>query len=160
MLSQARLRALVSYDPATGLFTRLTASGTAHAGDKVGWTEPNGYKRASLDGVKVWLHRAAWLYVTGEAPDYVDHRNGDKGDNRFTNLRSTTQSVNMQNQRKARSNNTSGLLGVSWHRGAKKFMAEIRLGNTREYLGLHETAEAAHATYVRAKRRLHEGCTI
>jgi hypothetical protein len=160
MLDQKRLQSLVSYNPLTGEFKRLVASGTAKIGDVVGWQEPSGYMRASLDGRKVWLHRAAVLWMTGAWPITVDHKNGAKWDNRWRNLRSTVQAVNLQNQRKARSNSKTGLLGVHFHRGAQKFAASIQRGPMRRHLGLFSNAGDAHRAYVTAKRQIHEGCTI
>lgn len=66
----------------------------------------------------------------------------------------------MQNQRKARVDNVIGLLGVTHHPKNNKFQARITLDKRTQSLGYFKTPEAAHAAYVEAKRRLHEGCTI
>ena len=52
------------------------------------------------------------------------------------------------------SRNTSGYAGVSWHKAARKWTAIIRVRHTRHYLGLFESAEAAHRAYVQAAERL------
>ena len=49
---------------------------------------------------------------------------------------------------------TSGYAGVSWHKAARKWTAIIRVRGTRHYLGLFETAEAAHRAYAQAAERL------
>jgi hypothetical protein len=46
--------------------------------------------------------------------------------------------------------NTSGYRGVSWHKGAGKWHARIKLNGSVQYLGLFDTAEEASAAYVRA----------
>jgi AP2 domain len=58
---------------------------------------------------------------------------------------------------KLRKGNTSGYLGVSWHRPAGKWGAYIRRDGRRQYLGLFDTAEAAHSAYVQADARLSIG---
>lgn len=52
-------------------------------------------------------------------------------------------------------NSTSGYRGVSWHKGARKWGAYIRRRGVRRFLGLFETAEAAHAAYLEADAHLH-----
>lgn len=77
-----------------------------------GWhVDGNGYVRATIDGVIVYLHRLIMCAKEGEV---VDHRNGDTADNRRENLRVCTQAQNSRNARISR-RNTSGLKGVSWH---------------------------------------------
>ena len=74
-------------------------------------------------------------------------------------LRDVTKSVNAQNQRRAHSNNTAGLLGVV----AKKdgfFVANITVQGSARYLGSFKDSESASSAYLKAKRELHEGCTI
>lgn len=80
--------------------------------------------------------------------EFVDHINGDGLDNRRKNLRlATTQ----QNRGNATSHsNATGYKGVSWHKQGKKYQAKIKVNNKTIYLGLHKTAEEAHAAYCEA----------
>lgn len=106
-------------------------------------------------------HRLAWLYVTGTWPsDQIDHVNGIRDDNRIFNLREATGPENNGNQRQARSDNKTGLLGVYWDKQHKKFSAKIMFSGKHKYLGYFPTAEEAHAAYIKAKRELHSHCTI
>ena len=96
----------------------------------------------------------------GEWPaDEVDHINGDSTDNRLCNLRSVSREVNQENIRRAKRNSKTGLLGVMHTRGGK-YRSAIRVRGVFHHLGHFDTAEQAHAAYVEAKRRLHEGCTL
>ncbi len=121
---------------------------------------------ASRGGVAITLaqrhhqaHRLAWLYVHGDWPNgVIDHINGDPTDNRLANLRDVSIAANSQNQRKAMNTSTTGVLGVEPRDG--RFGARVQVGNERHYLGRFDTAEEAHAAYVQAKRRLHEGNTL
>lgn len=131
-------------------------------GKVAGNTNHAGYVRIGLGGAKsnsYMAHRLAWLYMTGEWPVAdIDHINGKRSDNRWVNLRSVSRSVNLQNQRVARSNNNTGLLGVTRTRGG--FGAQIAAYGEQRWIGTFQTPEAAHAAYIAAKRVLHEGNTL
>ena len=160
-LTQARLKELFTYDPETGVFTRIVQRGQRFMpGDAAGYVGIRGYSRITIDGLVLPVHRLAWLYFYGAWPTgEVDHIDGNRLNNCIKNLRDVSRSVNQQNQRLARRDNRSaGLLGVT--RRGKGFQAQIRIDGKRIYLGMHPTAEMAHNTYLTAKRELHQGCTI
>lgn len=162
-LASHELKRLLHYDPETGVFTRrvTTAPHRGRAGDVAGMTNDQGYRVIAVHSKQYRAHRLAWLYMTGEWPTgEVDHKNGVRDDNRWDNLRDVPTTINAQNKRRAMSNNKTGLLGASWSEREQKFVARIKVGHKYRSLGQHDTAEAAHAVYVEAKRRLHEGCTI
>src|SRR5215211_8204686 len=150
-LAYARLRELLHYDPETGLFTwRVTRTGTARAGSLAGWRMSDGYIRISLGERSYLAHRLAWLYVTGEwPPGYLDHRDTDKDNNRWCNLRPATRSQNGANARRP-SHNTSGFKGVTRHRGDRKWAAQIRVHGQIIHLGRFVDLEDARAAYVSA----------
>lgn len=106
-------------------------------------------------------HRLAWLYVHGRWPDgLIDHKNGDRADNRFDNLRDVAHRVNMQNLRKAFVSSKTGLLGASPLKDGR-FGAFIKRDGKSKNLGTFDTPELAHAAYVAAKRVIHhEGNTL
>ena len=73
----------------------------------------------------------------------VDHRDGNKLDNRKQNLRICKQADNARNKSKLR-NNSSGYIGVSWHKNNKKWGANARLNKKLYCLGYFSSAfEAA-----------------
>lgn len=159
-LTCERLRELLHYDPVAGIFTRLVSlANSSRVGAPTGQRHRMGYKCISVDGALHLSHRLAWLYMTGEWPkNNIDHKNGRRDDNRWANLRDVPQRVNLENQNKPNTKNTSGYLGVEVHRN--KFHARITANGNRHYLGTFETPEAAHDAYVKAKRKLHEGCML
>lgn len=159
-LTQERLRHLLDYDPATGTFrwrSRSSSLSRVEVGDVAGYVDTStGYARIGIGGREYKAHRLAWLYVHGRWPaNQIDHVNGDKLDNRLDNLREADQRTNNENLRRAQRHNKTGLLGVS-HRGSR-FEAQITIDSKQLYLGRFDTAEQAHAEYVKVKRLLHAG---
>lgn len=166
VLTVERVRELVCYEPSTGVFTHQRPSaGPVKHGARAGSLDRSGYRYLTLDRVSILEHRAAWLYVHGEWPSgQIDHINGDRSDNRISNLRDVSRSVNQQNRRRAQRRNPVGLLGVTEIRRpqalTKPWKASIFMNGTSKYLGMFSTPEQAHEAYVKAKRRLHEGNTL
>lgn len=86
-------------------------------------------------------------FITGLP--FIDHVNGDGLDNRRCNLRSADKSRNGAN-RGAPRQNTTGFKGVTWHKAAGKFAAQIEVLGRRQHLGLFVTAEEAAQAYDQA----------
>ena len=79
----------------------------------------------------------------------VDHINGDKLDNRRTNLRVASKAENTCN-RGMSGHNSSGFKGVSFNTAVNKWIAQIRLGQGNKHLGCFETPELAARAYDKA----------
>lgn len=151
-LTQEELKALLHYDPETGVFTRN--------GAEAGSSRGHSYIRIHVAGFLYYGHRLAWLYMTGRWPaPGVDHRDGNGMNNRWSNLRECDQERNLQNLRASRGP-TSKFLGVCWHAGAGKWRATIRAAGETRHLGLFEDEQDARDKYLAEKRRLHEFCEI
>jgi hypothetical protein len=152
------LRRLLSYDPETGKFERLCRSSHAFPGDPVGAWRPDGYLSVSIKNRRYLAHRLAAYYMTGEWPKLeVDHINGDKADNRWSNLRLVDSKTNKENRHRTwKSKWTAKLLGVT--RTPKgRWVATITHNYKVNYVGTYDTEEEAHAAYLAAKDRLHSG---
>jgi hypothetical protein len=165
ILAVERLREVVGYDPMTGAFIRKVRLAQRHqVGDRADFLVVNGtlkgYRRLSIDSKRYLAHRCAWLFVYGEWPkSVVDHIDGSRENNAISNLRDVSSAMNSQNEKKARSNSTTGCLGVTRHT-SDRFRARIKVGKKVTHLGMFDKPDDAHDAYVRAKRLLHRGCTI
>lgn len=161
MLTQARLKELLQYHPETGYFTRKSTRGGKLIGSIAGTHDTHGHLQIKIDKQLYLAHRLAWLYIHGSMPKYqVDHINGLRDDNRLNNLREASLQQNTQNQINARSNNSTGFLGVSFHKPNSLYRAQICHNGKVLHLGYHVTAELAHDAYLVAKRKLHEFNTL
>lgn len=155
-LTVGRLHEVLDYEPDRGLFHWKRQIGKrAKPGSEAGTVDVAGYLVITIDRKRHKAHRLAWLYVHGEWPPVaVDHRNGQRTDNKLANLRLATWAENQEN-RKIQRNNRSGFLGVSWDAGANAWRAGIRKNRRSLNLGNYSTPEAAHAAYLAAKASLH-----
>lgn len=104
-----------------------------------------GYLCGNLDGKMQLAHRVIWTMVYGELPEFIDHINGDRTDNKLVNLRSVTRTQNARN-RKLQDNNKSGHTGIHKDVRTGKWVASIGLG----YFELLEDAVAARKAAERA----------
>lgn len=160
-ITQERLFEALSYDPESGDFkwkkkvNRRVVVGSAAGG----LHRSTGYWRLAIDGVNYKAHRLAWFWTFGVWPDgEIDHIDCDKTNNRIGNLRDVSHLKNMQNERMARRNSSTRLLGA--FANGKKFQAKIRVDGVQRYLGTFDVAEQAHAAYLSAKREWHVGSTL
>ncbi len=156
-ITAERVRELFHYNPETGVLWRKLPSLSLQI-----TSLSAGYVQVRVRGVNYRAHRIIWLWLNGVWPSlHIDHVNGIRSDNRPSNLREVTQSTNLQNLKSAHADNQSGHLGVVHNptRG-NPWRAEIFYQGKKHFLGRYATPQEAHEAYLKAKRRLHEGCTI
>lgn len=93
-----------------------------------------GYRRGSIYGKSRTAHRVIWKIVYGDDPKIIDHIDGDKTNNRISNLRSVCTAENAKNAKK-RKDNKSGVVGVFWLNRERKWCAEIYENGKKINLG-------------------------
>lgn len=156
------LRAAFDYDPSEGVLTYAEGTLRRKKGDRAGFlSKSTGYLYVVIKQRRYPIHRLVWLRAHGVWPEGdVDHINGVKTDNRLSNLREATRSLNMQNVWRSHADSETGLLGV-WRRKdssrKKQFIAQIMVGGKKKYIGAFHTPEEAHAAYLQEKAVLHAG---
>ena len=108
----------LTYNPLTG----IVGSRVRPNGNNIG---SNGYINYRILGKDIPAHHIAFVFMTGELPKLeVDHKNRIRHDNRWSNLRDVTKSVNMQNKG-IQKNNTTGHTGISFDGRINKYIAQI-----------------------------------
>ncbi len=110
----------------------------------------HGYPQVSLRNTSRTIHRLmAEAYLGLSKDHHVDHIDGNKLNNRISNLRLCTPRQNMGNQSKAKKN-TSGYKGVYWSKTRRKWIAQIKKKPITVNLGAFETPQEAALAYDRA----------
>jgi hypothetical protein len=147
ILTQARLKELLEYNPETGDFHRVVGrKGAGFSGTKAG-SPSHGYLTIMVDGKNYRCHRLAWLYVYGEFPNgHLDHINREKTDNRISNLRVASKKQNAENTG-IQANNKSGHRGVFWNSQKSKWHARIKHHGKTLHLGFFDDPLNASNAY-------------
>lgn len=102
---------------------------------------PKGYLHGTLKKRGYLAHRVVWAVATGRMPTQeIDHINGNKQDNRISNLREVDRIENCRNAAR-RTDNTSGKAGVT--RSGNSWLARIGTGDARIVLGSFPTLSLA-----------------
>jgi hypothetical protein len=150
-LTPDRLRELLAYDRTTGVFRWREDRRQMKAGDVAGSIASCGYRYIKIDGRSYRANRLAVLYVTGQWPvGTVDHRDLDKTNDRYGNLRVGSMSQNKANIA-VRADNQLGVKGV--HRIGNRYRSQIQCDGQKRHLGTFASASEAHAAYVAAAEK-------
>lgn len=156
MISVSILRSLLVYKPETGKFfwkprdeinRYVSTWNSRYAGTEAfGPTEAkSGYRYGKVLNLNQKAHRIAWAMYHGEyAPKdmVIDHIDGDRSNNKISNLRLVSKKENSKN-RAIPSNNTSGHMGVRWIDDRKKWHAIIVVNGSQKHIGYFEKLEDA-----------------
>ena len=155
--SLERLQELLSYNPYTGYWDWISKNKFSHV--TVGSIAGNlhkttGYWVIKIDGRTYASHRLAWLYMTGKAPEsIIDHKDGDKGNNQWNNLREANYSQNSANSKSYRK------LPKGVYRTASAtnpYAAAITINYSRSHIGVFQTVEEAHKAYCLVAKSHHQ----
>lgn len=142
-LSQESLKEYVSYDPVTGQFTCIKKwCSKVMVGEVVG-CYATGYWKVSFLGMPYLAHILAWFYMTGEWPKVeIDHKDRDKSNNQWGNLRQATRQQNEFNK-SPHGDSILGIKGVSVSKNHDRYRAHITLDGKQYHLGTFDTLEEA-----------------
>jgi len=150
--TQADLHRLFRYD-GRQLWWRERPSSRVDMGRPAGWIDGDGYRVITVNGKRHKAHRLIFLFVHGRWPKYeIDHINHDRDDNRIENLREATRPENARNQSIFKTN-TSGYIGVSWHKRRERWHARIRVNGKLVFLGSFTCKEEAAQARKEAERK-------
>ena len=126
-ITQKLIKEYLHYEPLTGIFTWIKKpSQKIILGSKAGYAhkQRGGYINIGFKGMNLKAHRLAFLYMTGIIPSQVDHEDHNRSNNIWSNLKPATQTISSRNCT-LQKNNTSGVVGVSWNKQRKRWIAMI-----------------------------------
>jgi len=120
-------------------------------GDIVGSQDANQYCNIKFEGRQIHAHRLAFVAMCGYLPELIDHKDRNKSNNLWENLREANTSINTINSG-LRMDNNSGTKGVHYDNGRKKWVATIQYRDNQEWLGYFNDKEDA----IRARKDAEE----
>ena len=141
-LTQPQVKELFEYKDGD-LYWKSRPSNLLHCGMIAGYKNTKDlYWRVMVKGSMQLKHRLTFLYHHGYLPNFVDHINGNREDNRIENLRPATISENNHNS-KIPKHNSSGIKGVSKKEKEKKWTCSLRTNGKLKTIGKFQTKELA-----------------
>ncbi len=156
MLTHERLLKLITYDPDTGLFKRNPVLNNPRPSFPAGRLMGT-YWVVKVDGVEYKASRLAWFYMTKKWPvEKVDHKDRNRVNNRWENLREATNSQNMSNDRRLLP--TCGVRGVERTKHGT-YRVRIRDGHKKKHIGTYSNLEEAEKAFKRAFLEKYKGFT-
>lgn len=160
MPTKEELCELFAYDEQSGILYWKPRAGRSmnswnakNAGNPALNQNFKGYRRGGLLKRATLAHRVIWKMHFGDEPPEIDHINGNRSDNRLSNLRAVDRSQNQRNS-SLRKDNSSGVVGVYWYAKYGKWLAKI--GN--EHIGYFSDFGDAvrHRAAVAKERGFHD----
>ena len=153
-LTQEYLKSILHYNPDTGIFTWICSRPKINFGDIAGGLDDLGYIRITINGKKYKAHRLAIFYMTEKwPPEDTDHKDLNRSNNKWENIRPSSKTQNFGNQIKYK-NNKSGIKGVCWDKDANKWLAQIQFNKKKIKLGRFNNTEDAKNAYAKASKEL------
>ena len=139
-ITAEEFRSKYHYNPETGVISALYGKigEMKPSNSALGHTNSDGYCIICIGYKQYNASRLAHLYMTGAWPEkgkHMDHINGIKNDNRWSNLRCVSRSENIHN--------TDVRLGVRFHEQCKQWEARIAINNKKINLGLFASKDSA-----------------
>jgi len=155
MITQELVRSIFDYVDGV-LYWKVKKSNATKIGQAAGSLDKKtGYYRIHVNSKMQKTHRLIFLYHHGYLPDYVDHIDNNKTNNRIENLREATKSQNCMNQ-KISTRNTTGIKGVMWHKRDKKWFVQLRVNSKCHSFGYYDDKELAELVAIEATNKLHK----
>jgi len=119
-----------------------------------GYIGPDQRVRIRCKSKNYLSYRLIFLMHKGYLPQYIDHIDGDRLNNKIENLREATISQNNQNIKK-RITNTSSEKNVYWCKRRKKWTVKFTLNEKQVYVGHYVDLELAGFVAQMAREKYH-----
>ena len=106
------------------------------------WIDENGYAQTTICGRRITMQR----FILNLDKGVADHKNGNRLDNRLSNLRNASIGQNAYNTR-ITSRNTSGFKGVHFDKKRNRWCAKITYNKKTKHLGYYSDPKDAAKAY-------------
>jgi hypothetical protein len=153
--SHARLHDLFEYRDGDLYWKKLSSSlSRSKVGSKAGTWATHGYWRIKFDGCTYMAHKLIYaMHNNGVYPDYIDHIDGNKSNNKLENLRPATNAQNAHNVG-LHKKSTTGIKNVSWSPSKNRWKVLVSVGGWRKSW-LVKDLELAELVAIEARNKYH-----
>ena len=124
-----------------GILYHKVNRGKARAGNIAGQMAKH-YWTLRIQNRNYYIHRVVFFMANGWCPDYIDHINGNKIDNRIENLRPATNQQNGGNS-PIRKNNSHGAKNLTFDKRSNFWYVKFWVNGVRRNLGCFKDKELA-----------------
>ena len=153
MITQGELRNLFRYEDGN-LYWQEKIAYKINIGDKAGCINSRNYVTILVNKKRYQAHRLIFMFHHGYCPEFIDHIDGIRTNNKIENLRPATQSQNQWNCKVYKSN-TSGVKGVYWHKSHNVWVSAITVKNKKIIVGRFKNIEDAKIAVKKARIEHH-----
>jgi len=144
---------IAKFDKQLGYFVWTKHRPRVRVGERVGNMTTGGYWTLKFRyfgrHIAIFEHRLIWFLHTGEVPDEIDHINGNRLDNRISNIRNVSRHINAKNLSRHRDGR---LWGCGWENNG--WRARIRNGKKLVHIGRFDTEIEAHRAAIKRAQEL------
>lgn len=145
---------LVDVDILSGSVTNKFDRHKNKKGEIAGYIASNGYYSMTISynrkAYYIGHHRIVFYKANGSVPDIIDHKDRNKANNNYKNLRSVSSLENSQNRTMAK-NNRTGFTGVFYDKRMKKYKSQITFNGKQIHLGVFDCKYEAYKSRVVAE---------
>ena len=144
-ITQEQLKALLHYDPETGIFIRIKSGRGRNnrVGSMAGNIRTDGAIQIRINNEVYLAHRLAFLYMLGDIPfGHIKHNNGIKSDNRWCNLRKTNRHFQGWTNSASYTAKT-GRVGIFYNAKSDFYFVQFTINNEPHYIGSYKTFDEA-----------------
>lgn len=124
-------------------------------GSEAGTIDARGYRVVKFNGIVQKAHRVIFMMHHGFMPDYIDHVDGNRLNNKIENLRQATVQQNNHNA-SIRKDNKSGAKNVNWSNRLNKWIVQISCDGKKKHIGCFEDLELADLVAQEARNKYHK----
>lgn len=150
-LTQSYLHQTFDYDNGS-LIYKTRPSKCVKIGDITsGYQRKDGYKTITIQYKPYYFHRVVFLMQTGYLPDFIDHIDNNKANNKIENLRPCTAQQNCQNKQGITKNKN-----ISWSKNANKWKISFRNNGKLQHYGYFKDLDEAINKASEIRNNLHK----
>lgn len=153
-----QMKDFLQYNPESGIFTWIKVpSQRVKIGEEAGRVNSAGHIGIGFGGERWQAHRLAVAFMEGSLSGEleIDHKDQDKANNRYSNLRAATKQQNSCNRGYPKSN-TSGVKGMSYNTNAGKWEGYVHFNYRKYYLGLFTSEDECKEAIQLKREELHK----